>query len=65
MIIEVPPKYVVIEVGCLECTYGDSDPKVIGYYEDYDKAVKWRDITAISQESDRFMLDLTTGVIVK
>lgn len=56
-------RYLVIEVGCLECSYGDADANVVGRSESLDEAVRQAIKQDYSSQYDRFVIDTKTGNI--
>lgn len=54
-------RYLVIEVGCLECNAGDADPEVVFRAGSFDVAAAEAIRKLDSSDSDRFVLDTETG----
>lgn len=57
-------RYNVIEVQCLECNRGESDPKIIASFDDLRRASNIARATSESSESDRFIFDTVASRIV-
>lgn len=57
-------RYSVIEVGCLECGFGDSSPEVILQTDAREAAVASAADVGTSHEVDRFVFDSEEGSII-
>lgn len=57
-------RYMVIEIGCLECSDGDPEEVVVGYFADLEDAIERRDVTKGYRSAGRFIVDLGAGVLV-
>lgn len=58
-------RYLVIDVGCLECAEGQScDPKRILDTDDADEAVKAATKGEWSRQYDMFVVDTQTGALI-
>jgi hypothetical protein len=58
-------RYIVFEVGCLECNSGESDPAVILRTDDLDEARKSMTEMWASGMADRFTFDTVSGDVIK
>lgn len=57
-------RYVVVEVGCLECSFdGDAEATVLSTHESLTAAKGVADETLARSDRDRFVLDLQTLAI--
>lgn len=57
-------RYLVIEVGCLECSQGDAAASVVLRTNSRAEAERAATKDDYSSEWDRFVLDVTTGDII-
>lgn len=56
-------RYLVIEVACLECSYGDADAHVVTRTDSLEQAVADATKEKYSSEFDMFVVDMLTGNI--